>query len=102
MAAPTKHKFFEIIRPNHDYDFVGKARFFVGISALLTFLSLAMLPINLFWRGHTLNYSIEFRGGSEIQVAFAKAEEPSAIRDAMDAGGFKDTEVVKMRDAAFP
>jgi preprotein translocase subunit SecF len=63
-------------------------------------LSFVMLPVNYFTRGHTLNYSIEFRGGTEIQVAFNGEKEPAAIRDAMEHGGFKDAEVVRIRDAA--
>src|SRR5262245_3477123 len=100
MAA-TKHKFFELIKPNHDFNFVGRMRMLLTISIILIVVSLAMLPINHFWRGHTLNYGIEFRGGTEIQVAFSKDQDPAAIRDAMHAGGFKDAEVVKIKDAAF-
>jgi preprotein translocase subunit SecF len=97
-----KQKFFELIKPNHDFNFVGRMNLLLTISMILVSLSIAMLPINHFWRGHTLNYGIEFRGGTEIQVAFSKHEDPAAVRDAMQAGGFGDTEVVSMKDAAFP
>ena len=106
MATPNKqapkHHFFELIKPNHDFNFVGNMRLLLTISTILVTLSILMLPINHFWRGHTLNYGIEFRGGTEIQVAFSKPEEANEIRAAMTAGGFKDTDVVKIRDAAFP
>src|SRR5262249_14664011 len=95
-------KFFELIKPNHNFDFVGKMNLLLGISLFLVFASIAMLPINHFWRGHSLNYSIDFRGGSEVQVAFAKPEDPGAIRAAMDSGGFPGTDVVTMKDAAHP
>src|SRR5215471_17880975 len=101
MAA-QKHKFFELIKPNHDFNFVGRMRLLLGISMVLVLGSIAMLPINHFWRGHTLNYGIEFRGGTELQVAFSKPEEANEIRSAMAQGGFKDTEVVKIKDAAYP
>jgi preprotein translocase subunit SecF len=97
-----QHKFFELIKPNHDFNFVGRMRLLLTISIILVTASIAMLPINHFWRGHTLNYGIEFRGGTEIQVAFSKPEEAGAIRSAMTSGGFGDTEVVKIKDAAFP
>jgi preprotein translocase subunit SecF len=99
---PTKHKFFELIKPNHDFDFVGRMNLFIGISVLLLIASIAMLPINHFWRGHALNYSIDFRGGTEIQVAFTKAEDPANIRAAMEEGGFKGADVVSMKDASHP
>src|SRR3954451_21336181 len=95
-------KFFELIKPNHNFDFVGKMNVLLGISLFLVLLSFAMLPINHFWRGHTLNYSIDFRGGSEVQVKFSKAEDTSAIRGAMEAGGFHGTDVVTMKDATNP
>jgi preprotein translocase subunit SecF len=95
-------KFFELIKPNHNIEFSGRMNLFLGLSMVLVTLSIAMLPINHFWRGHTLNYGIDFRGGTEIQVAFNGEQDPARIRSAMQNNGFKDTEVVKIRDAAFP
>jgi preprotein translocase subunit SecF len=46
------------------FDFVGKAWLFGGISLLLTVVSLAYLAI------HGINYGIDFKGGTEIQVKF--------------------------------
>ncbi len=86
----------ELIPPHHNYDFVGKMKFLSVMSVILTLGSLALLPINHFVRGHALNLSIDFRGGSEVQVAFTKDSEPAAIRDAMQQGGYHDTEVVRM------
>ena len=98
----SKQKFFELIKPNHNFEFVGRMNLFLGVSMFLVFLSIAMLPINHFWRGHVLNYGIDFRGGTEIQVQFKQEEDPAKIRDAMRRGGFKDTEVVKIRDNGMP
>ena len=95
-------KFFEVIKPNTSYEFVGKQRFFLGISGILIFISLAMLPINHFWRGSALNYSVDMRGGTEIRVEFAKAVDVGAIRESLDKGGFKNAEVVKFTDTARP
>ena len=95
-------KFFEVIKPNTSYEFVGRQRFFLGISGILIFISLAMLPINHFWRGSALNYSVDMRGGTEIRVEFAKPVEVGAIRDSLDKGGFKNPEVVKFTDTARP
>ena len=35
MATPTKHKFFELIKPNHDFNFVGRMRLLLSISIVL-------------------------------------------------------------------
>jgi preprotein translocase subunit SecF len=96
------HKFFELIKPDHNIDFAGRMKLFLGLSVFMMLLSFAMLPINHYWRGHTLNYGIDFRGGTEIQVAFKDDLDPGKIRGAMQSGGFHDAEVVKMRNAAFP
>jgi preprotein translocase subunit SecF len=53
----------------HDYgkfDFVGKAGVFGGISAILVVVSIIYLMI------HGVTYGIDFRGGTELQVKFAK------------------------------
>src|SRR5579884_3026012 len=98
----THHKFFEVIKPNHNFEFVGRMNLLLTISVILVTLSIVMLPINHFWRGHTLNYGIDFRGGTEIQVQFNHEEDAAKIRHAMQQGGFKDTEVVKVRNEAMP
>jgi preprotein translocase subunit SecF len=95
-------KFFELIKPNHNWEFSGRMNLFLGLSVFLVLLSIAMLPFNHYVRGSTLNYGIDFRGGTEIQVQFGSEREPAAVREAMQSGGFHDTEVVKIRDAAMP
>jgi len=104
MAKENKahQKFFEVIKPNHDFNFVGRMNLLLAISVVLVSLSILMLPINHFWRGHTLNYGIDFRGGTEVQVQFNHEEDPGKIRAAMQHGGFKDTEVVKIKNDQMP
>lgn len=91
-----KQQFFELIRPDHNFDFVGKTKKLLVVSLILTLLSFAMLPLNtlLPGRGHALNLAIDFRGGTEMRVDFTKETTPHDIREAMEKGGFKDTEVV--------
>ncbi|MBL8633026.1 MAG: protein translocase subunit SecF [Myxococcales bacterium] len=90
--------FFELIRPDHNFDFVGKTRVLLLSSAAMVVLSFLMLPLNLFipGRGHILNFAVDFRGGSEVRVDFAKEVSPTEIHDAMEAGGYKDSEVVSL------
>jgi preprotein translocase subunit SecF len=95
-------KFFEIIRSGTKYEFVGRRRQLLGFSAVLIFISLAMLPINHFWRGSILNYSVDFRGGTEIRVEFAKPMEVGAIRNALSQSGFHNAEVVRFTDTQHP
>jgi len=101
-ANQHHHKFFELIKPNHNFDFTGRMNLFLGISLFLVAVSIIMLPVNHFLRGHALNYSIDFRGGTELQVAFTQPQDTSKVREAMEVGGFHGTDVVTMKDAAHP
>ena len=38
-------KFFEIIRPDHNFEFVGRQRLFLGLSGFFVLLSILMLDI---------------------------------------------------------
>src|SRR5438445_910408 len=91
-------RFFEVIKPNHNFEFIGRQNLFIGLSALLILVSIVMLPINHYLRGGALNYSIEFRGGTEMTVEFSKNEETGRIREALAAGGIEKPEVVKLID----
>jgi preprotein translocase subunit SecF len=102
QATQHHSKFFELIKPDHNFNFVGRMSLLLGISTFLVIASILMLPINHFWRGHALNYSIDFRGGSEVQVSFAKPVGAAKVRDAMESHGFHGTDVVTMKDATHP
>ncbi|XGC79541.1 protein translocase subunit SecF [Bdellovibrio bacteriovorus] len=60
------------------FDFVGKAWLFGGISLLLVVASLIYLAVN------GINYGIDFKGGTEIQVKFAGGVEIDEIRKSVD------------------
>ena len=91
-------QFFELIRPDHNFDFVGKTKPLLISSAILIVLSFLMLPLNMIipGRGHALNFAIDFRGGTEMRVDFSKPVTPGEIREAMESGGYKDSEVVPL------
>ena len=95
-------KFLEIIKPDHNIEFIGRRNFFIVTSILLIIVSTLMLPINHYWRGAALNYSIEFRGGTEMTVQFNNPVDSGKLRDAMATGGYKDTEVVPFSDKDHP
>jgi preprotein translocase subunit SecF len=95
MAA---HRFFEIIKPGINIDFVGRQRLWIGISIVATLVSILMLPINAYLipgRGQMLNWSVEFKGGSEIDATFSKPVQPAEIRDALGAAGYHGVEAVR-------
>jgi len=60
------------------FDFVGKAWLFGGISLFLVIASLIYLAI------HGINYGIDFKGGTEIQVKFEKGVTIDEVRKAVE------------------
>ncbi|MFN7906060.1 MAG: protein translocase subunit SecF [Pseudobdellovibrionaceae bacterium] len=60
------------------FDFVARIGLFGGISLVLTILSLLYLMIN------GINYGIDFRGGTEIQVKFQEKVTISELRTTME------------------
>ena len=72
---------------NANYDFIGKRRWAYVLSAALIVPGFALLAT----RG--INYSIEFTGGTAVQVHTTTAVGVGAIRDALVAGGVPGAEV---------
>lgn len=60
------------------FDFVGKVGLFGGISLVLTIVSLIYLAV----RG--INYGIDFKGGTEMQVKFAQTVHIDEVRKSLD------------------
>jgi preprotein translocase subunit SecF len=96
MAA--QQKFFEVIKPGANFDFIGKQKFFIGISVALAALTVAMFFLNIYvipGRGKMLNWGVDFSGGSEILVELSRPVEPNPVREALAKGGYHNAEVVK-------
>src|SRR5688572_1103772 len=96
MAA--RHKFFELIPPDLNVDFIGTKKIWIGISLLFVLLSLAMMPLNAYvipGRGQMLNWSVEFKGGSEIVTRFTKPLEAGQVTEALESSGFHGVEAFK-------
>lgn len=91
MAAARKQKFFELISPDLNIDFIGTRKVWIGISIFTIALSVAMLFLNAYvipGRGQMLNWSVEFKGGSEIVTRFNKPITEVQITEALEASGF--------------
>ncbi len=81
---------------NRLYDFMGKRRFFLTVSVLLVLASL----VALFYPGPLMG--TDFKGGTEIEVAFNNPVTPAQIREAASKGGFAAPEAVAVEDKDMP
>ena len=97
----THKKFRELVKPGTNFEFVGRTRLWVAISALLVLGSVGMLFVNKEVRGDYLNWTIDFKGGTELIFGFRDTEtndhvkvDPGKVRALLtDAGedGFEVT-----------
>jgi preprotein translocase subunit SecF len=72
------------------YDFIGKHRLAYILSAVFVIPGLLLLLI----RGP--NYSIEFTGGTLIQIETADTVEAADLRDALNAAGIRGSEISEL------
>jgi len=80
----------ELIRPDTRFDFIGKKKFTVWVSAIVILLSFG----SIIYHGG-LRYGVDFAGGILLQIKFSKMVDISEVRNAMEAIGSKDAVVQK-------
>jgi preprotein translocase subunit SecF len=76
----------ELIKHGTKIDFVGKAKYIVTASVVLTALALYGIFTHM-------NYGVDFRGGAEIQTKFEKPIHVDQLREVLDRGGLKGVSV---------
>jgi len=72
---------------NANYDFIKWRRFAYGLTALIIIPGLVLLAVK------GLNYSIEFTGGTFIQVETARPVQTAELRADLDAAGIPGAEI---------
>jgi preprotein translocase subunit SecF len=102
MAAQNQQqKFFEVIKPGSKFEFIGNQKYWIGLSIALVLITVVMLPLNAFvlkGRGHMLNWGVDFRGGTELVIDFAKPVDVGEIRKVLADSGHDNADVVKYED----
>jgi preprotein translocase subunit SecF len=100
------HKFRYLLPPGNNFQFVAKFRFWLILSMILMAASIGSLFVNKAVRGEYMNWTIDFRGGTEIHYAFKDratdkyvAVDPAKIRSALQQAGEDGFDV---SDITFP
>src|SRR6185295_19761660 len=89
-------------RPGTKYDFIGKWKPFAVLSALL--FGLGLLGYVKGWVFHRtgFNYSVEFRGGTELNIDFVKDVDVNLVRKGLEKVASGAPDVVKVGDSLNP
>ena len=90
----NKHKFFTIIPPGTNFDFVGNSKRFLTMSSVVLGFSLIGLVVM------GINWGVEFVGGTEIQVAFKTPVKVEELRSTLSEAGFENVSVQSFGAAA--
>jgi len=100
MAEEHPHKFRYLLPPGNNFHFVRKFRYWLIASVVLMVGSIATLFINHQVRGSFMNWTTDFKGGTEIIFAFkdkttgkfVKAD-PGKVRQALQKAGDHAVEI---------
>jgi preprotein translocase subunit SecF len=94
------HKFRYLIAPGTNFAFVSKFKTWFVLSCLLMAISIGALFFNKSYRGEYMNWTIDFKGGTEIIYAFQDKSthastkvDPAQVRQALAKAGEGDIEV---------
>jgi preprotein translocase subunit SecF len=86
----------EFFKPGRVFDFMGQRWFWIPLSLFLVAASIVLS----FYPGP--NYGTDFRGGTEVEIAFGKPVDAAGVRAAIEASGFQTPDVVQVVDANNP
>ena len=78
-------------------DWMGKAKYFFALSGILLLIGWSAI---LFHGG--MKYGIDFQGGTNVDVRFAKAPNIDELRKGLQAQGLGNSEIQSISDIANP
>jgi preprotein translocase subunit SecF len=96
----SEHKFRYLLPPGNNFQFVARFKVAMIVSCLLMAASIAALFVNKSVRGDYMNWTIDFKGGTEVIYAFKdKATgdyttvQPGKVREALEKAGESGVDV---------
>jgi preprotein translocase subunit SecF len=88
---------FELIKPDTNIDFLGQAKYVIALSTLIVLVGIG----TMFVRDPAVRMGIDFSGGLEMQLAFARGDsvDEARIRAVLADFGLEASDVVRLGDA---
>jgi preprotein translocase subunit SecF len=99
MSDQSQHKFRYLLAPGTNFAFVRKFKIWMLASCFLLVASVAALFVNKEVRGDYMNWTIDFKGGTEIIYAFKDASgaytevKPGDVRNLLAKSGEDGIEI---------
>jgi preprotein translocase subunit SecF len=84
----------ELFKPGRTYDFMGQRVFWIPLSVVLIVASCILMIVP------GPNYGTDFKGGTEVELAFTGAVDANQVREAVAKSGFASPDVVQVQDPA--
>lgn len=81
------------------YDFIKYWKTAVVSTIAFILLGFVLLGVHKANHGNALNYSVEFLGGTAVELDFAKPAPADVVRSAVDQAGFRGSEVASFGGA---
>jgi preprotein translocase subunit SecF len=93
----------EFFKPGRVFDFMKVRVYWITFSfaAVIVSTLFAFWPFPKVWP-YGPNYGTDFRGGTEVEIAFTKPIDAASVRKAVEDVGFLTPDVVQVVDAANP
>ena len=85
----------KLVRENTNFDFFGRWKMWLGISALMMFVGFGSFLLQ------GLNFGIDFRGGTTIRTESAQPVDIAAYRGALEPLGLGDISITEVFDPNF-
>lgn len=83
------------------FDFVGKRKIWLAISAIIIIAGIASMLFRTFTMGAPLNLGIDFTGGNIINIDFNKDVSVGKVRDALDINDLGNSMIQKTETGDF-
>jgi preprotein translocase subunit SecF len=83
----------EFFKPGRVFDFMAVRRYWIAFS----FLAVIVSTILCFYPGP--NYGTDFKGGTEVEIAFGKPIDAGTVRSTVESVGFRSPDIVQVVDA---
>ena len=80
-------------------DWLGKKWYFLAFSMIFSVAGIVSMAWHWTHIGSPVPLSVDFRGGTQVQVQFQQAPDITRIRQAIDAAGIRDATIQAFGEA---